>query len=79
MCEADVMYFCRCHESEELDCEMPSLPDTLRILIVRFATLTWSVDLESMILGLLNLDDHQGSYNLSAKFLEPSHYSIVIN
>ena len=30
---------------------MPSSPDTLRVLLARFASIAWSTVLESMVLG----------------------------
>ena len=54
------------------DCEMPSSPDTLQMLLTRFALMAWRIiALESTDLSLTLLDC-QGSCK-PAKFLEPSN------
>ena len=39
---------------------MSSLPDTLQVLLTKFASIAWNMALESMVWGL---PDHQGSRN----------------
>ena len=36
-----------------LDCEMPSSPDTLLVLLTRFASMAWSTALESSFMSIL--------------------------
>ncbi len=69
-----------------LDCEMPSSPDTFRVLLVRFTSVAESTTSDSTLLGLRD-------FVWSARFLkpdqnflkhlvtapEPSDYCIVIN
>ena len=38
-----------------LGCEMPSSPDTLRVILARFASVIWSTASESTVLGLPKL------------------------
>ena len=47
-----------------LACEMPSLPDILRVQLKRFTSIAWSMTLESMVLDL-TLPDYEGSWNQS--------------
>ena len=60
-----------------LDWEMPSLPDTLWVLITGFVSLDWNMALESMVLGL-------PEFAWLSRFLQPkwnflNHLVTVIN
>ena len=47
-----------------LDCEMPTSSNTFRVWLVTFASMAWSTDSESTVLGILDLTE-------SLRFLQP--------
>ena len=62
-----------------LDCGMPNLPNTLRMLLARFAFMAWSKTLESTILGLPELSWLSRSFQLKEKLQYCNQLHILLS
>ena len=62
-----------------LDCEIPSSPDTLIVLLAWSVSMTQSLGLKSKVLGLLELPDHQGSCNLLCTIIWQNLWPILVS